>query len=409
MFGVSYTQRDIDLSPGVSLLLVVAYYQTYLRFTMDFKVAGEIKLAEEIFDARYHSSKDNLICVATIAGNILLVEDGKLTSKLKKHHKGSPIRRVRFGQDGRMITIAKTVKIYDLDTNQNVLTLKRDDQEKDTFYSVMPLGNNLVTAGDDGGKLFVWDTRTPEKMVFSSSDCDQYISDIDGRYEGRKIVCTSGEGTLTAYDLRANKMIDPQSELFEAGFQCVKLVDFNKKVVIGGEDGAIYVFNQNEWAHTSGKFPISDDTQNRGKCSIENIDVLPDSSIFLTACSDGRMRSLTLWPHQVLSETILCKRNSLDTLHVNPHSNKSEIVVGGDKFLNLVSYEEKSDDEDEDEDGSKTSKTNSLTDDDSDDSNISEPQQQKSQQQAREQDENSSTNDTKKLKVATEDYLNIFK
>lgn len=344
---------------------------------MDYKVSKELKLPNEIFDARYHPKKENLICVATIAGDIHLIRDGELSETKGRHHKGAPIRRVRFDKDGRMVTIAKTVRIHDLDEKKTIQSLKRDDDEKTTLYSVMPFGNNFICAGDDLGKLFVWDTRAPEKTVFSARDCEQYISDIDGRYENRKIVCTSGEGTLTAYDLRANKMIVPQSELFEAGFQCVKLVDVNKKVVIGGEDGAIYVFNQNEWAHTSGKFAISDDTQNKGKCSIESIDVLPDSSEFLAACSDGRIRSLTLWPHQILSETVVCKRNSLDTMQVSPHKDKFEVVVGGDKYLNLVAYEEREE----------------MDVDEVEEEEVEQKQESKA---------------THVVKVDTEDYLNVF-
>lgn len=330
------------------------------------------------------------------------LENGDLKTKFKKHHKGSPIRRIRFDKDGHMITIAKTVKIHDLEANKAVQSLKRNDGEKTTFYSVMPLGANILCAGDDAGKVFVWDTRSPDEPVFTSCDCEQYISDIDGKYEGRRmIVCTSGEGTLTAYDLRANKMIEPQSELFEAGFQCVKMVEANKKIVIGGEDGAIYVFNQGEWAHTSGKFAFNDDTQNRGKCSIEGLDVIPDSSTFLTASSNGRLQSVTLWPHKVLGERIVCKRNSLDTIHINPHEGQSEVVVGGDKYINILSYEEKSDNE-EDSDNSQES------DDSESDVNSSEGDDGETRKKTRDPSNPEENTSAKKLKPDTEDYLNIF-
>lgn len=242
-----------------------------------------------------------------------------------------------------MVTIAKTVKVHDLASEQTSHTLKRDDGKSTTFYSVRAFGNNIISAGDDDGGIFVWDLRTPDEAIFSSNDCEQYISDIDGKYETRKLIaCTSGEGTLTAYDMRAKKMIEPQSELFEAGFQCMQFVEDNKKVVVGAEDGAIYVFNQNEWAHTSGKFAISSDLQNRGKCSIDCIDKLPNSSIFLAGCSDGKIRAVTLWPHQMVSEKTFCKRAALESIHVDPIDGNSRFVVSGENYLNLVSYEEKS-------------------------------------------------------------------
>jgi len=210
----------------------------------------------------------------------------------------------------------------------------------------MPFTSNVISAGDDDGAVFVWDTRTSDAPVFSSFDCEQYISDIDGKFEARRLmVCTSGEGTLTAYDLRAKRMIEPQSELFEAGFQCVKLVDSNKKVVIGGEDGAVYVFNQNEWSHTSGKYAISSDLRNRGKCSIDSIDKLPDTDIFLAGCSDGKMRSLTLWPHNIIGEISLCKKSPIESLHVSPVEGQNQIVVSGENYINIVEFEDASDKE----------------------------------------------------------------
>lgn len=39
---------------------------------MNFNLVKEIKLTDEIFDARYHSKKNDLIGVATIAGDIHL-------------------------------------------------------------------------------------------------------------------------------------------------------------------------------------------------------------------------------------------------------------------------------------------------------------------------------------------------
>lgn len=322
------------------------------------------------------------------------IEDGLVKSKIRHHHKSSSIRKVRFNNEGHMVTIAKTVKVHDLDSNKTSHTLKRDDGKKVQFYSVKPFGHDIICAGDDDGGIFVWDTRTPEEPIFSAYDCEQYISDIDGKFETRRqMLCTSGEGTLTAYDLRAKKMIEPQSELFEAGFQCMKLDDDNKKVVIGGEDGALYVFNQNEWAHTSGKFAISSDLQNRGRCSIDCIDTIPESSIFLVGCSDGKMRSIRLWPHQVMSEKTLCKKSSLESIHVNPKSDQSRIVISGENFLNIVSYRETSDDESE---AGSEKNDNSIEVDES----------------APNDDMGGSLGPAesrrKELKTDTEDYLNVF-
>jgi len=376
---------------------------------MDFTVTKEIKIQDDIFDARFHPTKENLIAVATIGGNVHLIDGGDITSTLRKHHKGSPIRRLRFDKNGNLVSAARTIKIHDIQSNATIHTLKRNDDSKTIFNATLPLGPSIICAGDDEGKVFVWDTRTSEEVpTFSSSDCDQYISDIDGKYEGRRMfVCTSGEGTLTAYDLRANKMIEPQSELFEAGFQCVKMVESNKKVVIGGEDGAVYVFNQNEWGHTSGKFAVSDDARNRGKCSIEAIDMLPDSSIYLVACSDGRIRSLTLWPHQLLSEKVVCKRRSLECLQTCPIEGSSQVVVAGENYINILKFEEKQEDDEVDPDKVEDPMS-AASSADPDESSREASVTAEAQEQHPHGETESEGGNPKKLKVNVDDYLNVF-
>lgn len=248
-----------------------------------------------------------------------------------------------------MVTAAKTVKIYDLVTEKTTHMLKRDDGKPVPFYSMTAFKEHVISAGDDDGALFVWDTRTPNELVFSTYDCQHYISDIAGDYDVKKlIVATSGEGTLTAYDMRVKKMIEPKSEFFGAGFQCLKMLDLNKKLAIGAEDGAIYVFNQNEWAHTSGKFAVTDDLQNRGKCSIDCIDLMPDKSTLVVGGSDGKMRTVSLWPHEVLTEKSYCRRMPLESIHVHPKDGQSEILVSGGNYINIVKFEEPEDDDNAD-------------------------------------------------------------
>lgn len=292
-----------------------------------------------------------------------------------------------------MLTIAKTVKVHDLESNDTLMTLKRNDDKKTSFYSLAAFGDSVICAGDDDGGIFAWDHRARQEPIFSSSDCEQYISDIDGRYEAKKlIVCTCGEGTLTAYDMRNLKMVEPQSELFETGFQCVKWAD-NRKVVVGGEDGAIYIFNQNEWAHTSGKFALSDDTHNRGKCSIDALDGIPNSSVFLAACSDGKVRSFTLWPHKILGEQAMCKKRPLESIHVNNNHDKSQFVVSGDEYLAIVNYVEKESDENDQMDDQSEGSSSDSSNDDTRGANAHDAPETQNKKAKRDQDG---------------DYLNIF-
>lgn len=322
---------------------------------MNFTLEKELDLQDELFDASYHPTNSNLIAVTTISGNVHILESFAPKLILKRHHKGTPIRRVRFDTNGRMITIARTVKVYDLETNTSTYKLIRDDDLKTSFYSLKSLANNFIAAGDDDGHLMVWDTRTSNnKPLFKASDCDQYISDIDAQYEGRRlIVCTSGEGTLTAYDMRNRKMIEPQSELFEAGFQCLRLDNLHKKVIVGGEDCALYIFNQDEWAHTSDKFALA------RNCNIECLDMNSESLIF-AGCSDGRVRVARLWPHIIISS--YRARAPIDS--VQAHSELQQLIACGENYLNVINYEEVEEDseEEEKEKKKKTNETSSKSD-----------------------------------------------
>lgn len=304
---------------------------------MNFKLQKEIKLHDPLFDVRYHPVNHNLIAAATISGDVHLLEAGYTKSVVKKHHKGSSIRKVRFNKNGHMVTIAKTVKVYDLESQQTMHIMRRIDERKTPFYSLKTFGNYIVAAGDDDGRLMVWDTRSSTgNPLFTAEDCDQYISDIDGQYDGRRlIVCSSGEGTLTAYDMRAKKMIEPQSELFDAGFQCLQLDLSAKKVVVGGEDCALYIFNQNEWAHTSDKFSMANDSRHTGKCSIDCLDMLNPTTV-LAGCSDGRLRAASLWPHRVMYETAYCRKSPLEAIHRHPDPDVEKFLVCGSCYVNIV-------------------------------------------------------------------------
>ena len=62
----------------------------------------------------------------------------------------------------------------------------------------------------------VWDLRQ-QKAVMESNEIEEFISDMDIESNKRILVATSGEGTLSAFDIRKHKM-RVQSELFDSEF-----------------------------------------------------------------------------------------------------------------------------------------------------------------------------------------------
>ena len=121
-----------------------------------------------------------------------------------------------------MLSAAKTIKVTDLNTQK---VTRKIDNDKKKIYSLLVADDYLVCAGDDEGNFKVWDYRVDRPIHLSLRECDGYISDLDIDSSQRLVVASSGEGTLTAFNLRARRMEEPQSELFDAGFQCVRFAE----------------------------------------------------------------------------------------------------------------------------------------------------------------------------------------
>lgn len=259
------------------------------------------------------------------------VEKPELVSKFRKHHRGTPIRRLRF-QGNQMITAAKTVKITDLETEKVIRTIAND---KVKIYSLLIADEYLLCVGDDKGYFKVWDYRTERPVHMELLQCEEYISDLDIDSDCRIVLATSGEGTLTAFNIRARRMEEPQSELFESGFQCVRFVAEKSKIAVGCEDGVINIFNHNEWGNISDRYPIKENST--GLCSIDRMECLDeDHSAFVIGCSDGSLEAFSLFPHQKF-QPLSAFENGIESLDVNQITKK--VVATTDNVVQLFNYD----------------------------------------------------------------------
>ena len=68
----------------------------------------------------------------------------------------------------------------------------------------------------------VWDMRQ-NKAVMDVKEHEEFISDMDVEKNKRYLVATSGDGTLSAFDIRKHKL-KLQSELFDSELLSVAII-----------------------------------------------------------------------------------------------------------------------------------------------------------------------------------------
>jgi len=100
--------------------------------------------------------------------------------------------------------------------------------------------NCVLATGDDDGYVKLWDYRQ-KKPLAEFHDCDDYISDLTCANDRRTLLTTSGEGTLTVYNVRKKKL-QIQSELMDSDLTACRIIKDGTKVVCSTMEGVLYFF-----------------------------------------------------------------------------------------------------------------------------------------------------------------------
>lgn len=272
------------------------------------------------------------------------------------------MRKLRFSEDGTLLfSAAKTVKVTDLTTSKVVRKIEDTEKgsKKKKIYSLLIADEYLLCVGDDEGGFTVWDYRTERPAHLRLSVCEGYLSDLDIDSARKIVVASSGEGTLTAFNLRAKRMEEPQSELFDAGFQTVRYLEEKGKVVVGAEDGALNLFNIGGWGNISDRFPVKKSSgagKNAEAVSIDCMEVLEsgegvDENLLVVGASDGTLQAVSLFPNKARnvllstsSKNAAASSSSSTTLGegiecVDVHQVAHRVVATTGATVKLLSYE----------------------------------------------------------------------
>ncbi|XP_054716334.1 WD repeat-containing protein 55-like [Uloborus diversus] len=257
------------------------------------EVPKDIELRSQVVGLECHPKK-NQIAIGTIDGPVYIYTYGKETGNIEaiafEHHKKS-CRAVKFSSCGQYLFTGSqdtTVEVIDLETSSIYRKFLRPNGS--SIYSLLPIDSYLLATGEDEGQVVIWDFRMQSPIALFG-DINEYISSLSMSNEKRILLATSGEGTLTAYNVRSKKMA-MQSEMFDSEFLSSTVIKNESKVVVGSGDGSLNIFNWGEYGNISDRFP--------GHPGSVDCMVKIAEDVVCTGCEDGKIRAVQLFPTRFL-------------------------------------------------------------------------------------------------------------
>jgi WD40 repeat protein len=237
--------------------------------------------------------------------------------------------------------------------------------------------NNGGKNGDRKDNAFEHLMKLPKGCVQHWKVNTDYISDITSNDDGTLLFATSGDGTLSVFDLhyvrragtsRCVTSLDAKdddgdvdggdrtkswerhgyarSDDMEDELLCVTVMKRSKKVVCGTQDGTLCLFSHGRWGDISDRYPGHP----------QSIDALlkVDEDTVLTGCSDGLVRAVRILPNALLG--ILGNHDGFPVEMLKFGSGRRMVgSVSHDEYVRLwdasLLNDEDEDDGDDDDDG----------------------------------------------------------
>ncbi|XP_063933504.1 uncharacterized protein LOC135145322 isoform X2 [Zophobas morio] len=233
------------------------------------------------------------IASGLINGGVYVHSYEKDAHELKCHWKAfkKSCRALHFSQDGSALFAAsrdRSLALLDLSTG-NVIS-KKKRAHLHPINALQVLNEHLLVTGDDNGIIKSWDTRT-DRSIMELCHCADYISAFSFHYPTKTLLATSGDGTLSAVNMRKRILIERSIGLDEE-LSSVAIIKNGTKVVCGTQNGSLDIFSWGEWR----------DISDRLVGHPEAVDCLlaVDEETLATGSSDGFIRIITVQPHKFL-------------------------------------------------------------------------------------------------------------
>ncbi|CAI5700627.1 unnamed protein product [Peronospora effusa] len=258
---------------------------------LDDHTPDEIYCDRQVFDIDFHPLT-NIVAVGCIDGIVQIYKYSEETNskvlELKNHQEA--VRALLFAPDGQTLYTAsadKSIRSFDTLGNPTWAEIRAHDHPVNRLHE---LSANVFASGDDLGCIKIWDTRQHRCLAEFKEHTD-YISGFATNPAQDHLLATSGDGRLTAYDLRKNVLAGKSDELDDE-LLSVAVIKNGRKIVCGSQNGVLVIFSWDTWGDMSDRFPGHPDS----------VDALlkVDEDTVLTGSSDGIVRVVQLHPNKLL-------------------------------------------------------------------------------------------------------------
>ncbi|EDO47048.1 predicted protein [Nematostella vectensis] len=259
----------------------------------DQAIPGPITLSSQVFDVGFHPERD-VIAVAQIAGTVSLHsyeagKDSKMLMELNHHKK--PCRALAFSKDGlHLFTASKDKSLQAIDMNSGSIAHAIKKAHSCPVNCLKVISDHLVATGDDEGSVKVWDSRTVA-CVMEMKENEDFISDMECDSDCKLLLATSGDGSLSVFNVRRHKHED-SSDNVETELLSLAIVKGGRKVVCGTGEGTLNIFSWGEWGDLSDRFP--------GHPQSVDACVAIGNNVVCTGSIDGIIRAVHILPNRLL-------------------------------------------------------------------------------------------------------------
>ncbi|GFZ44714.1 WD repeat-containing protein JIP5 [Saitozyma sp. JCM 24511] len=317
----------------------------------------DIKLRNQPFDLAFHPTQPILVA-ALLTGEIKAFryddETGESSSAWSIRPTKRTARALSAEEQGDFVWMGgKAGGLFQIDMASGAIKSERLEAHESTTHGRVPINRlfcvneNLVATGDDDGVIKFWDPRQQESIRSYSQHYD-YISDFAYFDDKRQLISTSGDGHLSAIDIRSSKASplavsdDQEDELLS-----ITTIKGGTRCVVGSGLGILSVWDRKKgWGDCVDRIPGH-------PASIDAVVALTDD-VIASGSEDGMIRVMQILPNKFLGVIATHEEYPIERIRLD-RQRKWLGSVSHDDCIKLTDVEDlfdESDDEDmEDEAG----------------------------------------------------------